>query len=304
LIASIMPPLTRDPATILTLQFVRGLAVGTFIPSAIGFILRELPPRWWTWGLAAYSFRFVFSQNISSSIEAFYDENGLWQWLFWQNVPLTLMMMGLICFGMRRERAELVELGRGDWSGIASGGVGLALLYAGLDQGNRLDWLNSGTIIGLLAAGGLLMVVFVVKELLVERPLIDFGTLLHLNVCIPPLMIAIYGFGSTATSFILPDYLTRVQGLRALQIGDVVNWIALPQIILVPLMAWILRYLDARLLLAVGLAVIAVGSWMDTGLTHDWAADNFLPSQLVEGAGLALGITSLVTFGVSNMRPA
>ena len=39
-------------------------------------------------------------------------------------------------------------------------------------------------------------------------------------------MIAIYGFGSTATSFILPDYLTRVQGLRSLQIADVLNWIA------------------------------------------------------------------------------
>jgi DHA2 family multidrug resistance protein len=304
LVTSILPPLNRDPAIVLALQLVRGLAVGTFIPSAIGFILRELPPRWWSWGLAAYSFRFVFSQNISSSIEAFYDENGLWQWIFWQNVPLTLLMMGLICFGMRRQPADLVELGRGDWSGIVFGGVGLALLYAGIDQGNRLDWLNSGAVVGLLLAGGLLIAAFVVNELLVERPLIDLRALLHPNVCIPPLMIAIYGFGSTATSFILPDYLTRVQGLRALQIGDVVNWIALPQIVLVPLMAWILRYLDARLLLTVGLAVIAVGSWMDTELTHDWAGDDFLPSQLVEAVGLALGVTSLVTFGVSNMRPA
>jgi DHA2 family multidrug resistance protein len=117
-------------------------------------------------------------------------------------------------------------------------------------------------------------------------------------------MIAVYGFGSTATSFLLPDYLTRVQGLRSLQIGDVLNWIAIPQILLVPLLAWVLRYLDARLLLAVGLATIAVGSWMDTGLTHDWANDDFMPSQLVEAVGLALGITSLVIFAVANITPA
>jgi len=304
LITSGLPPLTRDPSLLLAFQIVRGLAVGTFIPSAIGFILRELPPRWWSWGLAAYAFRFVFSQNISSSIEAFYDENGQWEWIFWQNIPLTLLMMGLICFGMRREPPNINELCRGDWSGIIFGGVGLALFYAGIDQGNRLDWLNSGTIIGLLVAGGLLLVVFVVNELMVERPLIELRALLHPNVCIPPVMIAIYGFGSTATSFILPDYLTRVQGLRSLQIGDVVNWIALPQIVLVPAMAWVLRYLDARLLLTVGLATIAVGSWMNTGLTHDWAGDDFLPSQLVEAVGLALGTASLVTFGVANMRPA
>ena len=55
---------------------------------------------------------------------------------------------------------------------------------------------------------------------------------------------------------------------------------------------------------AVGLALIAVGSWMDTGLTHNWVGDNFLPSQLVGAVGLALGITSLVTFSIANMTPA
>jgi DHA2 family multidrug resistance protein len=303
-IASILPPLNRDPALVLGLQLVRGLAVGTFIPSTIGFILRELPPRWWSWGLAAYSFRFVFSQNITSSIEAFYDENGLWQWIFWQNVPLTLLMMALINVGMRREPPDLAALRRGDWWGILFGGVGLGLLYTGIDQGNRLDWLNSGTVVGLILAGGLLIAAFVVNEFLVERPLIELRALLHVNVCIPPFLIAVYGFGSTATSFILPDYLTRVQDLRSLQIGDVLNWIALPQLVLVPLMAWVLRYLDARLMFALGLSVVAVGSWMDTQLTHDWAAGDFLPSQLVEAVGLALGITGLVTFNIANITPA
>jgi DHA2 family multidrug resistance protein len=205
---------------------------------------------------------------------------------------------------MRREPLNFDALCRGDWSGIIFAGLGLALLYAGIDQGNRLDWLNSGTVIGLLLAGGLLLVAFVANEVMVERPLIDLKALLDPNVIIPPVMIAVYGFGSTATSFLLPDYLTRVQGLRSLQIGDVLNWIAIPQILLVPLLAWVLRYLDARLLLAVGLATIAVGSWMDTGLTHDWASDDFMPSQLVEAVGLALGITSLVIFAVANITPA
>lgn len=303
-ITSVLPPFNRDPTIILSLQLVRGLSVGIFIPSALSFIVRELPPRWLTWGLAAYSFRFVFSQNISSSIEAFYDENGLWQWIFWQNVPLTLLMMALICVGMRREPPNLDVLRRGDWWGIAFGGMGLCLLYAGIDQGNRLDWLNSGTVVGLLLAGGLLVVAFVVNELLIEHPLIDLRRLAHPNVCVPPLLLAAFVFGSTATSFILPDYLTRVQGLRSLQIGDVLNWIALPQIVLVPLLGWLLRYIDARLMLALGLSVIAVGSWMDTDLTHDWAAGDFLPSQLVEAVGLALSITAVVTFGIANITPA
>ncbi len=96
----------------------------------------------------------MFSQNIAASLEAVYAEGGHWQWLFWQNVPPTALMMVLISPGMPRRPVDFAELRRGDWSGILLGGVGLGLLYAGMDQGNRLDWLNSGTVVGLLLAGG------------------------------------------------------------------------------------------------------------------------------------------------------
>jgi DHA2 family multidrug resistance protein len=273
------------------------------VPATIGFILRQLPPGWWSWGLAAYAFRYVFSQNISSSIEAFYDVNGLWPWLFWQNLVLTPLMMVLIWFGMCRQAVNVSLLRASDWGGIVLGGFGLALIYAALDQGNRLDWLNSGVIVGLMGSGAILLVAFVLNEMMVERPLIDVR-LPDLNVWIAVIMIGVFGFGSSATGFVLPDYLTRVQGLRSLEIGEVLNWIAVPQLVLVPLVAWWLRHADARLSFAGGLALIAVGSWMCTELTHDWASNNFILSQLVEAVGLAVGITSLIIFGIANLRPA
>jgi DHA2 family multidrug resistance protein len=205
---------------------------------------------------------------------------------------------------MPRRPVDRVLLARTDWIGIVYAGVGFGLLYAGLDQGNRLDWLNSGTICGLLLAGALLVIAFLVQEAHAEYPLIHLPVLFRSNVAVPALLISIYGFGSTATGFVLPDYLTRIQGLRQLQIGDVLNWIALPQIVLVPLVSLLLRYTDARLVLVFGFATIALGSWMDTGLTHDWAGGDFLPSQCVEAVGLALAITALVTYAISNITPA
>jgi DHA2 family multidrug resistance protein len=123
------------------------------------------------------------------------------------------------------------------------------------------------------------------------------------NVAVPALLISLYGFGSTATGYLLPDYLTRIQGLRDIQIGDTLNWIALPQIVLVPLVALLIRRVDARLMLVFGFATIAIGSWMDTGLTHDWAGDDFLPSQCVEAVGLAFAITALVTYAIAHITP-
>jgi hypothetical protein len=103
-------------------QSLRGLAVGAFIPVSLGFILRSLTPQWWIWGLAAYAFRFVFSQNIAGSL------------------VLVPVMTALVCYAMPRVPIDLTLLRQTDWRGLALVGVGLGLIYAGIDQGNRLNW--------------------------------------------------------------------------------------------------------------------------------------------------------------------
>jgi DHA2 family multidrug resistance protein len=302
-LGSLLPPFVRDYETLMALQFIRGLAVGAFIPAVLGFILRSLKPQWWIWGIAAYSFRFVFSQNIGGALEGWYTDTGYWQWIFWQDAVLTPIMMLLVVIAMPRRGVDRVALAHTDWTGIVFAGAGFGLIYAALDQGNRLDWLNSGTVNGMLLAGGLLVVAFILRELGCEFPLIHLRVVIQRNVIIPALLISIYGFGTAATAFVLPDDLTRVQGLRAEQIGDALDWIALPQIVLVPFVALLLKRVDARLLIVFGFAMISLGSWVDAGLTHDWVSDNFVPSQCIEAVGLAFAITALVTFAVANITP-
>jgi DHA2 family multidrug resistance protein len=204
-IASLPPPLVHDYNTLIALQFVRGLAVGAFIPAALGFVLRSLAPQWWIWGIAAYSFRFVFSQNIGSAVEGWYSEAGHWEWIFWQNAALTPVMMLLTAVAMPHRPVDRDMLRRTDWSGIVYAGIGFGLIYAGLDQGNRLDWLNSGVVTGLLLAGGLLTIAFLAHEAVAPYPLIPLHVLTQPNIAVPALLISLYGFGGTATCARLPD---------------------------------------------------------------------------------------------------
>src|SRR5216684_2260519 len=286
-----------DEASWITTVFGAAQMVVTPAAAWMSTVLSTRRVLLWTGTIftAASAFRFVFSQNIAGALEGWYSESGRWEWIFWQNVVLTPVMLALVLIAMPR---------RTDWVGIIFAGIGFGLIYAGLDQGNRLDWLSSGIVTGLLLAGSLLVVTFLVHEARTEYPLIHLRIMVRRNVAVPALLISIYGFGSMATGFILPDYLTRIQGLRDLQIGDTLNWIALPQIVLVPLVSLLLKRIDARLVLVFGFAMIAIGSWMDTGLTHDWAGGDFLPSQCVEAIGLAFAITALITYAISHITPA
>jgi DHA2 family multidrug resistance protein len=73
-------------------------------------------------------------------------------------------------------------------------------------------------------------------------------------------------------------------------------WIALPQFLIAPAVATILRFVEPRLPLALGFALVGCGSFMAGQLTQVWAGDDFLSSQIVQAFGQSLGLTSLLWF--------
>jgi DHA2 family multidrug resistance protein len=95
-----------------------------------------------------------------------------------------------------------------------------------------------------------------------------------------------------------------VQNFRAIDIGGVLMWIALPQFLLAPIVATILRFVEARLTLALGFALVGCGCFMAGQLTQVWAGDDFLPSQIVQAVGQSLGLTSLVWFFLHHLEPS
>jgi MFS family permease len=60
--------------------------------------------------------------------------------------------------------------------------------------------------------------------------------------------------------FILPVYLARIQGYNAEQIGLVLAWTGLPQLVLIPLVPRLMKRFDGRLVIGVGFALTYVGT--------------------------------------------
>jgi DHA2 family multidrug resistance protein len=172
---SLLTPFSTTLPMLLTLQFLGGLASGCFIPLTLSFILLNTPPRYWAFGIAIYALNLELSLNISASLEGWYVEHHSWRWIFWQNVPLALMMS--LCLRRGIANKPITVRPPPDIFALLAGGSGLALIYAALDQGNRLDWFGSGLEWGLLAAGTLLLVAFLIHEATNPRPLLNLKVL-------------------------------------------------------------------------------------------------------------------------------
>jgi MFS transporter, DHA2 family, multidrug resistance protein len=302
--ASLLGPLSPNLPAFLTIHFLGGVGSGTFIPLTISFILRNLPSRLVIYGIAIYAMNSELSQNVAASLEGWYSDHLSWRWIDWQYCIALPLMFACVWFGVPREKPNPALMRDLDWPGLAYAGIGFSLLYAGLDQGNRLDWVQSGVVNALLSSGGLITLAFVLRELWTPRPFLNIRVIVRENL--PALLALLSGFRFIilSTAYIIPTYLQNVQNFRELQVGAVLLWIALPQIILVLPLAALLRRVDARWILALGTILIGVACLMGTDLTSQWATDDFLPSQILQAIGQSFALTALVVLVVQSIHPA
>ncbi len=302
--ASALTPLCHGIAPLLALQFIGGLGSGCFMPLVIVLVLRSLPPRWWALGIALYALNIETSLNISASVEGWYLDHLSWAWIFWQNLPLAAAMALCIHFGIPPQPMDRDAARRADVFGMVSAALGFSLLYAALDQGSRLDWLNSGTELGLLAGGGLLVLLFVAHEAFVARPWIDLRMLTRGYLPLLLLPVCEVRFAALGTGFLVPQFLQAVRGFRPPQTGDVLVWIAIPQLVAVPLAVWLLRRIDSRWVAFAGLAMVGAACWITaTNLTGQWSTEDFLATQLLQALGQTCAISAAIFTGVLNLKP-
>jgi DHA2 family multidrug resistance protein len=298
---SLLTPLSATLPMLLAMQFLGGLATGFFIPLTLGFILQNTPPRYWAFGIAIYALNLELSLNISASLEGWYTEHASWHWIFWQNVPLALIMSLCLHRGIPAKPTAPLPL---DLFGLLTGGTGLACIYAALDQGNRLDWLSSGLVWGLMLAGVFLLAVFFIHELRTPRPLLNLKVVFGPPMPSQLLLIGFLRLTILATAYLIPLYLGSVRGFRAIEVGQSLLWIAAPQLVLCPLSALMLRRSDPRLVGSIGFVFISVACLMVAfTITPTWGSLQFLPSQLLQAVGQSFALSGVVFFGVLHLRP-
>jgi DHA2 family multidrug resistance protein len=191
-----------------------------------------------------------------------------------------------------------------DWPGVTFASLGLTLLYAALDQGNRLDWRSSGVINGLLVSGGIMTLAFVVHELSSKSPFLNLRLLLRGELLLLLILLGGFRFIILSTAFVIPSYLQAVQNFRELQVGSVLLWIALPQFAIVLPLAALLKRVDARIVLALGALLVGVACIAATDLTSAWQTQDFLISQIVQALGQSFALTALVVALVRMINPA
>jgi DHA2 family multidrug resistance protein len=304
-LVSLLIPFARNYSTLLALSICHGLLLGTFVPATLMIIFRNLPMRWWLVPIAIYCVRVGLTQNFGVWAVGFYMNHLGWEWLYWQDIILAVLMSVLVYLGTPREPVNRALLANADWGGMFLFGAGVAMIYAGLDQGNRLDWLGSGIVTSLLLAGALLLAAFFINEALVQEPWASAKMLFSRNIGLAIVLLNLFALTNLSNGSLVPNFLTTIAQLRPEQIGPLFVICAIvPLLFLFPLAIYLLTRVDVRTVIIAGFVAFAGASLLGTTATHDWSRLNFAPVLLLQSVGQAFTLLSLIIFVLGNSNPA
>jgi DHA2 family multidrug resistance protein len=285
----------------IVLRAAQGFTGGVLIPMAFTLILTKLPKPQQPLGLALFSITATFAPAIGPTIGGYLTEAYGWQYIFFVNVIPGAVMVVVLWLTLERESMQLDLLGRGDWLGIATMAIGLAALQTVLDEGNKDDWFDSPFIVRLTIAAAVFLAVFVWIELKSTRPIVNFRLLVSRNFGFGSLAVFFLGFALYGTIYLLPEYLGQVFGYNAEQIGFVLAWTGLPQLVIIPFVPLLMRRIDARLLTICGLIVFAFSCFMNARMSPDYSGDQLWFPNIVRAVGQAVILTPLSAIAMTGI---
>lgn len=275
------------------LRAFQGFSGGVLIPLAFNIIVTMLPRSKQPVGLALFALSATFAPAIGPTIGGYLNENYGWEYIFYVNLAPGLLMLGMLFYSLPKAAMQLGLLKQGDWFGIVAMAIGLGSLQTFLEEGNKDDWFGSQFITNLAITAAVALTAFLVIELTVERPLLNLKLLLRRNFGLGTLSNVLLGAALYGSSFVLPLYLSQVQGYNAEQIGEVLAWTGIPQLVMIPLIPRLMKIVDARILIGLGFTLFAASNFMNFALTSDYAGPELLLPNIVRAVGQALIFTSL-----------
>src|SRR5580698_9094281 len=294
---------THDLPSMIAMRGLQGFAGGVLIPMAFTLVLTKLPKPQQPIGLAVFALSVTFAPAIGPTIGGYLTENYGWQTIFFVNVIPTVVMVTTLYFTIERQPMQLGLLAEGDWLGIATMAVGLASLQAVLEEGNKDDWFGSPFIVKLTVVAVVSLALFIANELVVDKPLVRLRLLAQRSFGFGTISAVFLGFALFGTVYLLPAYLGQVQGYNAEQIGTVLAWTGLPQLLLIPLVPKLMQRFDIRYIAFAGLALFALSAFMNIEMSLDYSGDQLVVPNIIRAVGQALTLAPLSAISLGSVAP-
>jgi DHA2 family multidrug resistance protein len=300
---SVVCAFANNLSQMIVLRALQGFTGGVLIPMAFTLIITLLPKAKQSIGLALFAVSATFAPAIGPTIGGYLTENWGWQYIFYVNLVPGGLMIGMLWFSLESKPMKPSMLRQGDWPGVFTMAIGLGALQTVLEEGNKDDWFGSPFIVWLSVIAAIALSLFLWIEMTSKKPLLNLRLVFRRNCGFGLLANFMLGTALYGSVYILPAYLSRIQGYNSEQIGMVLAWTGFPQLLLIPLVPRLMKRFDPRLIIGIGFALFAASNFMNIFMTPDTASDQLFWPNVIRAFGQALVFAPLSAVATAGIEP-
>ena len=224
-----------------------------------------------------------------------------WQWVFWLNVPVGLLLIPLAIARLRESHGPDKAL---DLPGLGLASAGLLGVVWGLVNGNADGW-TSPSIVASLSGGVALLAAFVMWELRTREPMLPMRFFRNRGFSAANAASLAMSFGMFGSIFLLTQFFQTAQGYSPLEAGlRVLPWTAMPMVV-APIAGALSDKIGSRPILAVGLGLQAIGlAWIAAVSSATVGYASLVGPFIVSGIGMGMFFAPMANVILSAVKPA
>ncbi len=283
-------------------RVLQGVGGGALQPLAQAILMESFPPGRRGVAMSAYSMGVIVAPILGPTVGGWITDNYSWRWVFYINLPvgaLALMMVQLFIEDPPYiAQARRVRI---DYIGFGFLAIWLATLQIMLDKGQEADWFAAAWIRWFLVISTASMLLFVIRELLTDEPIVNLRILADRNFALGTFLIAALGFALYGTTAMLPLFLQTLIGYPALQSGLALSPRGLGAMLAATVVGRIIGLLDSRLMIATGFTLLAASGFMFSHMTLDISMRNIVLAVLLNGISTGLIFVPLTTAAMGRL---
>jgi EmrB/QacA subfamily drug resistance transporter len=226
-----------------------------------------------------------------------------WHWIFLVNVPVGVLVVVLTLVVISSARAATVSQ-RLDVAGAVTVTTSLMIAVYAIVNGNEVGWLTWRTL-GLLAASGVLLAIFLGIEARVRSPLVPLRLFRLRNIAVSNAVGVLWAGAMFAWFFLTALYLQLVLGYSPLQVGlAFLPGNLIMGAVSIGLSAKLVLRFGIRPPLSAGLLFAAVGLLLLARAPVDGNfAIDVLPSMILLGLGAGIAFNPVLLAAMSDVEP-
>ncbi|CAM5730219.1 MFS transporter OS=Streptomyces antimycoticus OX=68175 GN=SSPO_070000 PE=4 SV=1 [Streptomyces antimycoticus] len=252
---SVLAAFSGSPGELIGFRALMGLGAAFVMPATLAILVNVFEREEQAKAIGIWVAAVGLAIAIGPITGGLLLEHFWWGSVFFVNVPIVIV--GLIAMVLLVPDSRDPAPGRVDPPGVLLSVVGLVLLVYGIIKGGQLADFADAQVLGSVAAGLAVLVLFVLHEKRSRHPAIDIGYFRNPAFSAAIGAVALVFFALMGVTFFMVFYTQSVRGYSALESGLLILPLAVAQLIFAPRARLVVERFGARAVCTGGMLLVS-----------------------------------------------